>query len=305
MVLETDAHPLPDAQEEDAPHSLDIDAPPPPDSPGPPVSSSQGSGRPPFKACITDEVYVLPPPRMIPDNQENFVVSLPLTIGKELNTLRKEDSWSLIVETCKSCKFHARAGCDAQKSKSSLLNIRKFAQACQEPDLHIARFPTPDIYHRRGALEVYLLPPANANCAQDVNPPVFLLHSRLVTGSWPTAGSLARSMRRMPSMKGAEGLTVSVSEPEPPTVAAKQPAEDMAAEQLAEDNDDTAGQNKGPLRPVDEDVELVEEVESNSTSDPWRPEADSGLLRLPPGDALATPMSSLVTSPTSPKSPWI
>eukprot|EP00930_Biecheleria_cincta_P097424 TRINITY_DN89134_c0_g1_i1.p1 TRINITY_DN89134_c0_g1~~TRINITY_DN89134_c0_g1_i1.p1 ORF type:complete len:311 (-),score=24.91 TRINITY_DN89134_c0_g1_i1:68-1000(-) len=296
MVSETNARVPPDSPETDAPLYADSSEtnapPPPPDSPSPPTSPSQrGSGRPPFKACITDEVYVLPPSRMIPDNLENFIVPLPLTVGKELNAFRKDDSWSLIVETCKSCKFHSRAGCNPQKAKSALVNIRKFAQACQEPSLHIARFPTPDIYHRRGALEVYLLPPVSSTPTNDAHPPIFLLHSRLVTRSWPTAVSLTRSMLRLPSMAGMGGLTVSVSEPEPSPVEATA--------------DDAEGQSKA-LASVDEDIELaLEQLESDETYEPWQPEVDSGLLRLVPGDELPTPMSSLVTSPTSPTSPWL
>eukprot|EP00931_Biecheleriopsis_adriatica_P111767 TRINITY_DN8622_c0_g1_i3.p1 TRINITY_DN8622_c0_g1~~TRINITY_DN8622_c0_g1_i3.p1 ORF type:complete len:1381 (+),score=283.06 TRINITY_DN8622_c0_g1_i3:33-4175(+) len=126
-------------------------------------------------------------------------VKVPHVLGAKLELLRLEErleeDWCMVVETCHSCHSH---GCSVRhdpEQYASALNVLILAAQRCETDWGIRLVPvqldTPDLSTRLGACEVFLLPPKYLESSR----PAYLLHSKILTKSWPTAESLYAKMQ--------------------------------------------------------------------------------------------------------------
>eukprot|EP00930_Biecheleria_cincta_P079684 TRINITY_DN675_c1_g2_i2.p1 TRINITY_DN675_c1_g2~~TRINITY_DN675_c1_g2_i2.p1 ORF type:complete len:1350 (-),score=330.26 TRINITY_DN675_c1_g2_i2:317-4366(-) len=122
------------------------------------------------------------------------IIKIPHLLGFKLDQLRLEDSWCLVVETCHQCETHVQfMRHDPEQYKNALQVLTLAANQCEHTKLACVQLPTPDLGQRMGACEVFLLPP---RILETCSAPAYLLHSKLLTKTWPNARGLCYRMEQ-------------------------------------------------------------------------------------------------------------
>jgi len=125
------------------------------------------------------------------------LVDVPRAVATALLELQAPRDWSIVVETCHHCHEHAmntRHDPKAYAGAFSRCVCEAVRLACEAgtASCPVVRLPTPDLHARKGALEVFLLPPQAS-----VSKAVVLLSSKLMTRSWPKVPDLVSKLDRL------------------------------------------------------------------------------------------------------------
>ncbi|CAE8698524.1 unnamed protein product [Polarella glacialis] len=123
-------------------------------------------------------------------------VEVSNSVGQHLRNLRSSGAWCLVVETCHQCASHAMTTRHDPHQYESVFKEVVCAAAEQisvTPKLVCVQLPTPSLGQRMGACEVFLLPPLDTEPGLDTAP-AYLIHSKLMTRTWPSVKSLGMKM---------------------------------------------------------------------------------------------------------------
>lgn len=137
----------------------------------------------------------------LPDGRST--VDVPWILGRALKALQGP-TWRLLLETCHHCDQHEMSTWHRPEEYEGAKDIVDETVRHQKTvELMSVHLPTPLLNQRLGACEVFLLPPAKAEVQS--HPAVFyLLHSKLISRTWPTVKSLLWKLNHsMPSMDEA------------------------------------------------------------------------------------------------------
>jgi len=130
-------------------------------------------------------------------------VDVPWVLGRALKALQGP-TWRLLLETCHHCDQHEMSTWHRPEEYEGAKDIVDETVRHQKTvELMSVHLPTPLLNQRLGACEVFLLPPAKAE-GQSHPAVAYLLHSKLISRTWPTVKSLLWKLNHsMPSMDEA------------------------------------------------------------------------------------------------------